>query len=216
MSAFAPPSLNLSDRVIIDDSKKLKNHRNLETRQCIHMKSVTRFFDKEDRVRTLVSIVNKQSAISLRLLEFVCTHMARCGLVLSRKDGTPLYLDALYKDRLESQGKSFFDPFRRNPKSRFVFHKFGMKVETNLAQLRFFQFAIKNGVIDYAKQNFRAVEEHMSEVSSQRKTPKKRKTTDPPRRLGAKKKKTKPRMRTDTVHMDFTPKSKRPQALINL
>lgn len=165
--AYAAKSLCLTDPAV-PFKKRSRNrmaNRNMETRMKIHIKSLNKFYSNEEHFNTVYRIVNQKTVLSLRLLEFVCTHIAKQGLVLHVGEKT-VYLDSAYQDRLDSQGKVFFDPFRRNPKSRFIMEKFDKELDTNIAQLRFFKFAIRNGVIKYATENFRTIEAAMSEYTA--------------------------------------------------
>jgi hypothetical protein len=105
--------------------------------------------------------------------------MAKEGLIVVCDDGTKVFLDSEYKAKMNSQGKIMFDPFRRNPKSKFTLAKFNKKVETNIAQLRFISFAIRKGVISYALKNFRMVESLMSKVTAEKKRAEKQKNKNP-------------------------------------
>ena len=131
----------------------------------LHHTNLDKFFDDPDHFSEMYDIVTKGDAISLRMCEFICTDMARNGLVIERLDGTNVYLDAVYKDMLHSKGKAMFDVFRRNKKTLFMLDKHGRSLQTNLAQVRFFQFAITTGVIRFARANFRMIEGLMSKAT---------------------------------------------------
>ena len=128
----------------------------------MHFGNLDVFFDVQSNFSTMYSIVTKRDPISLRMLEYICTEMARDGLVTTNSDGSNVYLDAAYQQVLESKGKAMFDAFKRNKKTLFVLDKHGRSIETNLAQARFFEFAIQHGVIVFARKNFRRIEECMS------------------------------------------------------
>jgi hypothetical protein len=198
---------SLTDATPNRDKRHRRRGRNIQTRKSIHFNSLNKFFNDQKHFNVLKSIVNKTSLISLRLLEFVCTHVAQNGLLVTRSDGSKVYLDTYYQDCLDSQGKQFFDPFRRNPQSRFMFTKFGKTVDTNIAQMRFFRFAINFGVIKYTTDNFRGLEELMSGVTAKRKLV--RKTNPTQARPTHKRKRGKPHVRITTVKLLFTPKSNR-------
>lgn len=168
MTAVGYNERTLQERIKLPPVKK-KSSRNLDTRRQIHFTMMRKFFSRnENAFNTMFDIVNQNSPISLRLLEFICTVMAKDGLTLTTPMSGFRSLSMLYQSHIESQGKGFFDPFRRNPKSKFTIKCFGKTIETNIAQLRFFRFAILNGVIQYAKDNFRDVETAMSEYTATR------------------------------------------------
>ena len=111
-------------------------------------------------------IVNKRSPVSLRMLEFTCTVMARSGMVVL--GALCISLEADYQDRIDSFGKKYFDFFRRDPDSKFLLRRFGRSLVTNIAQQRAFEFASTIGVIMYVKKNFRLIERLMSEATAKR------------------------------------------------
>jgi hypothetical protein len=95
---------------------------------------------------------------------FVCTKLANeRPIQFAKSNGDVVNLNAKYQNHLSSQGKSLFDPFRRNPANRFKFTKHGKTVETTIAQLRFFRFIISEEVIPYCESHFDEIEKLMRE-----------------------------------------------------
>lgn len=170
-TAFAAKSHSLTAPLpTLQKPRKRRNH-NLDTRRRIHFRALSAYYNNESHFDTLYEIVKQSNAtpISLRLLEFICTTMAKEGLVVERPtDGSRVFVDAVYQEWLDSQGKGFFDPFRRNPKSRFKFSKFKKTVVTNVAQLRFFKFAINHGVVAYARKHYMDIDSAMSKATAVR------------------------------------------------
>jgi hypothetical protein len=186
--------------------KPYKRHsRAMQKQNGIHFNALNLFFSDKKHFNVISSIVNQKSLISLRLLEFVCTHVAQTGLLVTKQDGSSVYLDTYYQDCLDSRGKQFFDPFRRNPRSRFMFTKFGKTIDTNIAQMRFFRFVINFGVIAYATDNYQELDVLMSRVTAKRKLL--RKTNPAQARPRHKRKRGKPHVHITTVKLVFTPKS---------
>jgi hypothetical protein len=184
---------------------KLRKKRGIRSmkKQNIHYSSLSRFFDKETHYNYLYNIVQQKSLLSLRLLEFICTTLSREGIIVTRlSSGEKVYLDAIYQDKMDSHGKQLFDPFRRNPNSKFTFCKFKKVVDTNIAQLRFFQFVIEYGVIAYAENNFRSIELKMSRDTAKKKTSKLMGSPKPQR-----KRKCKPHVYSEQVQITFSPVS---------
>jgi hypothetical protein len=100
--------------------------------------------------------------------------MAHNGLVVTNNKGKQIYIEEHYQAQMASHGKVMFDPFCRNPSTRFIFTKGTRCVDTNIAQLRFFRFAITSGLIKYAINNFRYVEELMSTVTANKRKKRRR------------------------------------------
>lgn len=208
MAAVGLVNRSLLDPLPTHPRRMGKKNRNIETKRNIHFKSLDKFFSQEKNFDILFGIVNQHSLLSLRMLEFICTTLASGGLVIKRSDnGNDVYLEAVYQDQMGSQGKQFFDPFRRKPESKFMMKRFSKKVITNIAQLRFFRFAIRFGVIEYANKNFRDVETLMSESTA------KRKLTDPRGRGGSKRKRARAHVHTENVNLSFSPAHKKLKAI---
>ena len=122
------------------------------------------FFARKDRYMAMHDILCRRSKISLRMCDFVCTKMARQGLRVPGPDGNDVYVAAAYRDAQDSHGKLYFDAFRRSKTTPVRFDRFGKKLTTNVAQLRFFEFLITTGVLEYVKQNITKVESLMKQA----------------------------------------------------
>lgn len=205
MCACASNVLSLSARVQQPVVRR-KRKTNIKTRIHILFKKLNSFFDNEEHFNTMYSILKQESLVSLRLCQFICTTMARNGLITKDLAGNEVPLEEVHRSQQDSQGKVLFDPFCRNPKSRFLFTKFNRTVDTNIAQLRFMRFAITYGVISYALANFRHVEDLMSAATAARKNKRKNMTATARQRTKKKKLFTphtpKPVAGEITVHMD--------------
>ena len=85
-------------------------------------------------------------------------------------------LRTLYNLSLKTYRKVFFDCFRRN--KRISFDKHGLKLQTTIAQLRFFRTIIDYGVLDYVTIHLEEIESAMAEDNEKRKLlPRKRRYT---------------------------------------
>jgi hypothetical protein len=158
--AYAPKSHTLTDP--LQRIAPVKPRRTRNSCKGIHIKKLIGFYKDKVNFNILFDIVNQNSLLSLRLCEFVCTHLARKGLITKSLTGEDVHLDSAYQAARDWQGKSMFDPFCRDPLTKFKLNMFDKSTNTNVAQMRFIKFAIVNGVIAYALKNFRVVESKMS------------------------------------------------------
>ena len=102
---------------------------------------------------------NKKDKLSLRLIDWFVTNYAKhYGVVydIKKANGSiqEIWVWLEYHSELSSEGKAHFDPFRRGKKQGKIIeleYETGKTLETTLAQLNFFRWAIKNGVIDYVR-----------------------------------------------------------------
>lgn len=134
----------------------------------------------EEWIESNKSRSNKQS---LRLLEWFNTNYSKkFGVEYKLKKGNTYKVILVwqkYNSTLSSgYGKKLFDPFGRgkdNGKLICLEHNDKI-VYTTLAQLNYFQWAIKNGVIDYVKEHLDEIYADMIERMPARKTEKTKKT----------------------------------------
>jgi len=147
-------------------SKKRKN-RNRKLKQEVLQKQLDEFFADKSNFDILYNCVNQQSGVSLRALEFLCTKLApQKGVLFRNKLGELVDLNARYIAWISSSRKQYFDFFRRNKKNRFSYTRHGKSVTTTMGQLRFFVFAIKEGVYEYAKSKMQEIDKLMADVLS--------------------------------------------------
>jgi hypothetical protein len=162
MTSYEVSTQTLLEPVVFSVPPNKKRRKRKQSKDNLLFRKLDQFFSIRENFMIIYDITNQNSLLSLRLCEFICTTMARRGLMVTKKDGSKVYLDAAYQAYQDSKGKVLFDFFRRNPKTKFTMNKFDLILETNLAQLRCFRFAIEFGVIAYALANFRHIEESMS------------------------------------------------------
>ena len=167
------------------------------TNQCqnLMLTALTAYYKKNVYNRKeLYNIINGDTNLSLRLIDWFVTHYARVNSIIywiDDKNGTiyetndtstkknntnetsvnnlrkfNLYLD--YRAQLQSYTKMFFDPFRRYSRISFVLENEPLlSIETTVGQLNFFRWALQNNVIDYIKNNITKIEESMANFQKQ-------------------------------------------------
>lgn len=145
---------------------------------------------------TFLKIVNGESKISLRILDWCCTNYSKRFFVIlnipadiskpgvynvSSTTGVSyarfnLYVQ--YKLKLKAYSKRNFDPFCRWKRLNLEFTRpdtdFNCKIISTLGQLNFFRWAISNNIIEYIENNFDDIERDMN---SRNTISKKRKAT---------------------------------------
>ncbi len=150
-------------------SKTLKSNN---VKQNLLMNSLETFFKKKENLDVIMPIINGQSKISLRVMDWFVTNYSKKNNIsyLINKDGNIInsisdnqtgkefvvYLD--YKLQLKGYQKKQFDPFCR--RSRINFYYDGNKsLVTTVGQLNFFRWTIQNSVLTY-------ISEHLEEIES--------------------------------------------------
>lgn len=108
-----------------------------EAEQIVLQKTKAYFLENKKRFELLHAILTKKYKLSLRLLEFAVQHAERVTQDIN--------LHALAIEMLSLYGKRKLDAFKRH--RAFILEGYGMRVESNLAQLRFLKFGHRIGVI---------------------------------------------------------------------
>ena len=122
----------------------------------------------------MLDIINGQSKISLRLLDwFVTNYSKKYFTTYYNHDNTRFKVYNNYKLKLKSYSKTRFDPFCRWQRISFPY-KHNLHVETTIGQLNFFKWAIQNKVIHYILHQFDTISHDMNLRNNHNHTRKKR------------------------------------------
>ena len=152
-------------RVVIKNDTTVTS--SVDNKHELIMKKVRRFFNIEKNFLQLKPILNQESEISLRVLDWSTTNWSRKNTVMldTCKNGSlervNMFLD--YKANLKAFSKRSFDPFCRRER---IMLKFECDPEqrtyiTTTAQLNFMKWAIETGVLDYCRENIKELEQDM-------------------------------------------------------
>jgi replicative superfamily II helicase len=134
--------------------------------------SLKDFYSNENNVSILLSIINSQSNISLRLIDwFITNYCKNTKDKTSNKNITSIYQN--YRAQLKAYKKTKFDPFRRRQRITFFYNDKEF-MNTTIGQLNFFKWAIENKILDYISSRLEELEELMN---GYQKTIKKQKET---------------------------------------
>ena len=132
------------------------------TQNSLLLDNLLNYYDKSDLLEKMLSIINGESKISLRIVDWFSTNYAKKNYtVYHLKNGKrfKVYID--YKLKLRAYSKKRFDPFCRWDRI-IIPYKDGISIQTTIGQLNFFKWAIDNLVIDYIKHNYKDIEEDMN------------------------------------------------------
>jgi len=118
-----------------------------------------------------LDVVGEGSDISLRVIDwFVTNYSKQYGIhyEIRRPNRMPrhFYVYNEYKNQLAGHGKKYFDPFRRRSRILFKYRLSGTEpessIETTVAQLNFFKWAIENLIIDYVRSHLQEIIDDMN------------------------------------------------------
>ena len=132
----------------------------INAKQELLMQSLTTFFTKPCNYTKILSVLNGESKVSLRVIDWFVTNYSKDISYSRNPQSQPFMIYDNYKSQLKAYSKKQFDPFCRRTRIIFYFTA-TQKIDTTVGQLNFFRWAIENGVIDYIENNFAAIENAM-------------------------------------------------------
>ena len=137
----------------------------LNTQNELLMKHLMDFYENKDHLKKMMEIINGESTISLRIIDWFVTNYAKkyytvYELNVSETEPARFKVYNDYKLKLKAYSKSRFDPFCRWERISIPYEDRFM--ETTIGQLNFFKWSIENKIIDYIENNYSAIESDMN------------------------------------------------------
>lgn len=137
------------------------------TQNDLLLNNLLEFYKTNNNMDRMLRIINGDSRISLRIIDWFATNYAKKYYTVYQVDGSDqrfkVYND--YKLKLKAYSKRRFDPFCRWDRIT-VPYKENTHIQTTIGQLNFFKWAIDNSVIDYIEQNYGTIEKDMNTRNS--------------------------------------------------
>ena len=208
MSLVCPEKISYVRESEWKTNKKNKIFSNLNSRHVVLMNKIKKFYSDKNNLNILISIIEGESFLSLRVIDFFVTNYAREKEIIyenmyeNESSGSDVntenedFSDSIvknnevkdlkkktlekfmvyysYKSQLKPYSKKQFDPFCRRERILFFIDKYdgvnNEPVRTNVGQLNFFRWAIKNNILDYIYKNYDNIENEMNKFSKKGKT----------------------------------------------
>lgn len=137
------------------DTKGLEDVKNPDQ---LLMNSLVRFYQKSDNLERIIPIINRESKVSLRVIEWFITTYARdrcvmCPMYSNNKivGYTQVYIN--YKSTLKSFRGRHFGIFKRSDKILLDWGS-DSKLITTIGQLNFFKWAIETQILQFIEKNY--------------------------------------------------------------
>jgi len=154
----------------------------LNTQNALLLSNLMEFYNKHGNLEKMMKIINGESDISLRIVDWFVTNFAKkyytvYELSQSNSETHSITRFKVYNDyklKLKAYSKKRFDPFCRWDRISIPYNE-NQLMETTIGQLNFFKWAIENKIIDYIKNNYEVIENDMNKRNV---TTKKRATID--------------------------------------
>ena len=139
---------------------------NYTTQNNLLLDNLIKFYNINDNLHKMLKIINGQSSISLRIVDWFATNYAKQKFTTyNLKNGNRFKVYNDYKLKLRSYSKKRFDPFCRWERITIPYDE-TTSVQTTIGQLNFFKWAIENEVIDFIQDNYKTIENDMNNRNS--------------------------------------------------
>tara|TARA_B110001469_G_C9647071_1_gene327626 strand:- start:1587 stop:2153 length:567 start_codon:yes stop_codon:yes gene_type:complete len=143
----------------------------ISTQNDLLLKNLMVFYKKDNNLKKMLDIINGESRISLRIVDWFATNYAKMNFsvynisINGRTERFNVYRD--YKLKLKAYSKKRFDPFCRWDRINIPYGEDPDKyIQTTIGQLNFFKWALENNVVKFIEQHFSIVEQDMNERNS--------------------------------------------------
>ena len=165
-------------------SLRKKSPPKLSIKQNLILEKLKLFYENKSNMKQLLDIINSNSKISLRIIDWFVTNYSKKNFVIipvkktsyimgeklstkTRKKTTKttevdinVFLN--YKGQLKSFSKKQFDPFCRRERINFKYNE-NDSIVTTVGQLNFFKWAIENDILKYINDHLKEIEEDMNQ-----------------------------------------------------
>jgi hypothetical protein len=169
-----------------NDEKPVRNFdpvKYFTNKELCYYKMIDKFFKKctLDQIHKMIGIIDGNSEISLRVLDWFVTRYAKKKLDFDSGTITEVFdVHISYKAQLKSYKKRYFDPFRRKKKFHYCYDLSDTTktINTTIGQMNFFRWAISNRIIEFVEKNIAQVTKAMNTSNKEDKKKKDKKKTD--------------------------------------
>ena len=139
---------------------------NYTTQNDLLMTNLMKFYDENNNLEKMLKIINGESPISLRIIDWFATNYAKKFFTVYEVGANrrfKVYVD--YKLKLKAYSKRRFDPFCRWDRITIPYSN-GTFIQTTIGQLNFFKWALENEVVAYIEKNYTDIEDDMNARNS--------------------------------------------------
>jgi len=142
----------------------------LNTQNDLLMTNLMDFYNKSGNLNKMMKIINGESKISLRIVDWFVTNFAKkyytvYEMTSIENEITRFKVYNDYKLKLKAYSKRRFDPFCRWERITVPYDN-EKYMETTIGQLNFFKWAIENNIIQYIENNYSDIENDMNQRNS--------------------------------------------------
>ena len=134
------------------------------TQNSLLLNNLMKFYNKDNNIEKILPIINGDSQISLRLIDWFVTNYSKKNFIVMKENKRfNVYID--YKLKLKAYSKKRFDPFCRWDRITIPYKKDSL-METTIGQLNFFRWILENNILDYIKSHLQEINQDMNKRNS--------------------------------------------------
>ena len=135
------------------------------TQNSLLLNNLLKFYNRDGNLQKMLSIINGESKISLRIVDWFATNYAKQNFTIYsvKNKRFTVYVD--YQLKLRAYSKKRFDPFCRWERINIPYED-NKYIQTTIGQLNFFKWALENNVIEYIEENYDDIESDMNKRNS--------------------------------------------------
>ena len=135
------------------------------TQNDLLLKNLIKFYNIDNRLDTMLKVINGESKISLRIVDWFVTNYAKEKYIVLIEEDKRIKVYDSYKLNLRAYSKKRFDPFCRWDRITIPY-KNDTHIQTTIGQLNFFKWAIENKILEYIENNYTIIEKDMNNRNS--------------------------------------------------
>lgn len=160
---------------VSEETTLLSGHTLIHSRKNLLFTSLCRFYDNPENMNTFLDVVQGETKVSLRLLDWLITNYSKNNNVCYIVNDANFNIYLNYKTQLKAYSKKQFDPFQRRERICFevTYNDKKQQLVTTIGQLNFFRWAIQHKLIEYAMDNITEIENDMNRNICSRRNDKK-------------------------------------------
>lgn len=133
---------------------------NIQSQEQWVLYRLERFYGDAANFERVKSIIQGNSVISLRLIDWFVTNYSKKYNISYMSGDRHVVVYLAYKSHLKAYSKKMFDPFCRWKRIQF------MELNTTVGQLSFFEWAIQDEILDYLETHYDDIQKDMDECST--------------------------------------------------
>ena len=133
------------------------------------LNNLTEFYQQDNykQLNVMLSVLNGESKISLRIIDWFVTNYAKQHFTVYENEGERFFVWTRFRSAEDGYSKEMFDPYCRKDRIIIPYDE-TTQIVTTIGQLNFFKWAIMNNVIDYIVANYDDITKDMNQRLTQK------------------------------------------------